>query len=53
MTEVALALEPRLVPPGEILYREGEMGDTMYFLTKGQVVLSILLISNARQKVGY
>jgi CRP-like cAMP-binding protein len=48
-TELALELEHVQVPTGEILYEEGVPGDRMYFLRKGTVQMSILLMTEQQK----
>lgn len=40
------------LPPGETLYHEGDMGENMYFLQRGDVQLSMLLVSDKIKQVG-
>lgn len=49
LTDLALALDHISVPPGEIIYREGETGDTMYLLQKGAMQLSMLMLSQEQR----
>lgn len=44
LTHLALALEHVQVPPGEMIYREGEEGSSMLFLQRGDVNFSILMV---------
>eukprot|EP00290_Baffinella_frigidus_P019118 CAMPEP_0180198636 /NCGR_PEP_ID=MMETSP0987-20121128/5286_1 /TAXON_ID=697907 /ORGANISM="non described non described, Strain CCMP2293" /LENGTH=945 /DNA_ID=CAMNT_0022153677 /DNA_START=48 /DNA_END=2883 /DNA_ORIENTATION=- len=50
LTDMALALEHVQVPAGEILYEEGMPGDRMYFLRKGTVQMSILLLTEKQKR---
>ena len=50
LTELALSLKPIQVPPNQIVYKEGDHGDCVYFLTKGCVESSVVMMSNKRQK---
>ena len=42
-TELALSLSPKQLPPLELIYAEHEVGDTMYFLDRGAIQLSIMM----------
>jgi CRP/FNR family cyclic AMP-dependent transcriptional regulator len=42
----------RTVPPGEVLFREGDMGDTMIVLIEGSVELSVAGTVVARVEEG-
>jgi voltage-gated potassium channel len=37
LVEIVRALRPRIVPPGTIICRKGEVGDQMYFIVEGRV----------------
>ena len=50
LMDLALSLIPVQVPPKHIIYKEGDLGDQMFFLTKGCVELSMIFMGNARQK---
>jgi CRP-like cAMP-binding protein len=43
-TELALALRAKQLPPLELIYSEGDSGTEMYFLSRGVIQLSILLV---------
>ena len=50
LTELALALQPIQMAPGEHIYREGDSGDCMFFLHSGFVELSILLMTEEEKE---
>lgn len=50
LMDLALSLIPMQVPPKHIIYKEGDWGDQMYFLTKGCIELSMIFMGNAMQK---
>lgn len=53
LTAMALKLEARSMAPGEVIYREGEVGDCLFFLCEGSVELSMLMMTNkARDALG-
>lgn len=52
LTALSLALEPIQRAPGEVIYREGQLDDCMYFLHNGEIQLSMALLT-AAQKVEY
>ena len=57
-TELALSLQHTQMPPSEPIYHEGREGTEMYFLHKGSIQMSIMLILNLnhefrRQIEGY
>lgn len=37
LTEIILRLKAQTLSPGDYLYEAGELGDSMYFLTKGSL----------------
>jgi len=37
LREIVLLLEPRIYMPGDVIFREGEPGDAMYFVSSGMV----------------
>jgi len=43
-TELALALRPKQLPPLELMYAEGDAGSEMFFLTRGVIQLSMMLV---------
>jgi len=49
LTALSLALEPVQRAPGEVIYREGQLDDCMYFLHEGEVELSIVLLTNEQK----
>jgi len=53
LTELALALEPMQIAPKTIIYREGELGDCMYFISNGEVTMSMLLLdAHTKEELG-
>jgi len=50
LMDLALCLKPLQVPPCQLIYKEGDWGESMYFLTKGCIELSIILMANSAQK---
>uniref|UniRef100_A0A7S4U7Y4 Cyclic nucleotide-binding domain-containing protein n=1 Tax=Guillardia theta TaxID=55529 RepID=A0A7S4U7Y4_GUITH len=50
LMELALVLKPIQVSPGEVLYREGQLGNCMYFLHSGEVELNMLLMTEKAKK---
>lgn len=50
LTELALALQPVQIAPGEFIYREGDDGDSMFFLHSGNVELSLLLMTEKEKE---
>lgn len=51
LTHLALALEHVQVPPGEIIYKEGDVGSSMLFLQRGDVQFSVLLMPKPRKEL--
>lgn len=50
ITELALALQPLQLPPDTVIYREDEIGDSMYFVSEGEVRLSMIMVSAQKKK---
>eukprot|EP00281_Chroomonas_sp_CCMP1168_P023902 CAMPEP_0206224718 /NCGR_PEP_ID=MMETSP0047_2-20121206/7173_1 /ASSEMBLY_ACC=CAM_ASM_000192 /TAXON_ID=195065 /ORGANISM="Chroomonas mesostigmatica_cf, Strain CCMP1168" /LENGTH=885 /DNA_ID=CAMNT_0053647689 /DNA_START=105 /DNA_END=2759 /DNA_ORIENTATION=+ len=50
LTALSLALEPMQLAPGEVIYREGQYDNCMYFLSEGEVELSMVLLSQAQKR---
>jgi CRP-like cAMP-binding protein len=50
LTDLALSLKPLQMSPNTVVYKEGDWGDCVYFLTKGCVELSIMLTGQPRAK---
>jgi hypothetical protein len=46
---LSLSLEPIQISPGEVIYREGQTDDCMYFLHEGEVELSMLMLTEAQK----
>ena len=50
ITDLALALNPLQLAPHTFVYREDDIGDSMYFVSSGQVEMSIFLLSLQKKK---
>jgi CRP-like cAMP-binding protein len=50
LMDLALSLTPHQLPGKQVLFKEGDWGDQMYFLTKGCVEMSMIFMGKEKQQ---